>query len=388
MAPAWMQSMARMLQKNPMCLSCFARNRELVEESQNTVNPMVRERLIMMMIFNLQLDGHFASRVCVQVLSYFEGRQLHVLLDGTLGAAGHASALINAHPEMHTFIGLDVDPVAHELATQKLKAAAAGRQLSVHLVRTNFRHLKQTLAKLPPTIAANGVDGILLDLGMSSMQVNTADRGFSFSKDGPVDMRMDPTAGLSAADIVNTWPESELGELIRDYGEDRQWRRLARKLIEARIEAPITTTAQLAAALGPLFYPKSKGKRGSKPIHPATRVFQALRIVVNDELGAIRQVLPHAIECLAPGGRLGVISFHSLEDRIVKRAFRLAAGMHSNDDHSDFNLHSLYGMPASMKPPAEAVVKILTKRPLVADDDEIAANPRSRSAKLRVVEKL
>jgi len=230
------------------------------------------------------------------------------------------------------------------------------------------------------------VDAALLDLGVSSMQIDTAERGFSFLRDGPLDMRMDPGATLSAEDVVNTWSETQLGALFRDYGEERHWKGIARRIADARDKAPIRTTRQLVAAVGGNHNPRSGGGRGGgkgdRGKHPATRVFQALRIAVNGELQSVARVLPAAMSSLAPGGRLAVITFHSLEDRIVKWAFRQAAGMTPSDEA----LPS-YCVPFSEQV-GEPMVRILTKRPVLPSMEEQTVNPRSRSAKLRVVEKL
>ncbi|MBN1966436.1 MAG: 16S rRNA (cytosine(1402)-N(4))-methyltransferase RsmH, partial [Anaerolineae bacterium] len=216
---------------------------------------------------------------------------------------------------------------------------------------------------------APGADGILLDLGMSSMQVDDPARGFAFLRDGPLDMRFDPTSGdLTAAEIVNTWDADELAEIFYRYGEERHSRAIARAIVAAR---PLTGTRQLADVI-------AAARRGPREkIHPATRAFQALRIAVNDELGAVERVLPVALGSLRPGGRLAVISFHSLEDRLVKQAFKTEA-------------------TGCICPPRQPVctcghvasVRLVTRKPVQAGDAEIAANPRSRSAKLRVVERL
>eukprot|EP00897_Mesotaenium_endlicherianum_P010188 jgi/Mesen1/9198/ME000591S08510 len=278
-----------------------------------------------------------------EVLASFQGKKLTTFVDGTLGAGGHASAILASHPELRTFVGLDVDPRAHAEAGPHLGAAAAhareraglsesgpGSGPEVHLVRANFRSMKEVLEGLK--IRQGSVDGILLDIGVSSMQIDTAERGFSFMREGPLDMRMDPTAVVSAEEIINTWSEEEIGRIIRDYGEERRWRHLASCIVRARNEAPIRTTAALVDVVGGRnFNPHISRKKGLG-IHPATRTFQALRIAVNDELASLERAIPDAIACLAPGGRLGVISFHSLEDRIVKRAF-LAAAAAAEESH-------------------------------------------------------
>ncbi|PRW51138.1 Ribosomal RNA small subunit methyltransferase H [Chlorella sorokiniana] len=366
-------------------------------------------------------DQPHVSVLLREVLAAFEGLAVRRYVDGTLGAAGHASAVLAQHPELQTLVGFDLDPTAHALASARLAAAgaavvpvavslsgavrlddaaaaaAASGSRTAFIVRSNFGRMRPVLQQLPlggdsggsgsPSSSSSsssvGVDAILLDLGISSMQVDTADRGFSFLRDGPLDMRMDPAAGLSAEQLVNTWSEAEIGRVIREYGEERHWRGIARRIVAAREEEAITTTQQLVKAIGsPGGGGRGGGKRDTKYKHPATRTFQAIRIAVNSELQSIAQVLPDAIECLAPGGRLAVITFHSLEDRIVKWAFRRAAGMSPSDEA----LPS-YCLPFEA-PQEEATIKILTRKPILPSEEEQAANARSRSAKLRVVEKL
>ncbi len=282
------------------------------------------------------------------------------VIDGTLGLGGHTSALLDAGvPEV---LGLDVDPSALALARERLAAYGA----RVHIVHASYVHLAREAERLGWT----QVGGILLDLGVSSLQLDTSERGFAFIKDGPLDMRFDP-AGLqpTAAELVNEWEEAELADLFYNYGEEAQSRKLARIIVRQR---PYQTTRQLASVIEQAI-PRRKGDR----IHPATRIFQALRIAVNSELEAVAQVLPPAIDRLQPGGRLAVISFHSLEDRIVKQAFKLA----STDCICPPNVPvCVCGHKAS--------VHLVNRKPLTADEDEIAQNPRSRSAKLRIVEKL
>ena len=203
------------------------------------------------------------------------------------------------------------------------------------------------------------IDGIFLDIGVSSMQLDRPEKGFSLYKEGPLDMRMDASQDLDAARVVNTFSEKELGRIFLELGEEPRWRRAAHAIVEARKKKRFKTTTDLTEALKPVL---TWGGRGGKKIHPMTLVFQALRIYVNDELGAIQGVIPEAIDLLAPGGLLGVISFHSLEDRIVKNAFREAA--------------------------QNKKVRLLTKKPLIADLAEMKRNPRSRSAKMRFVEKI
>ncbi|WP_103127520.1 16S rRNA (cytosine(1402)-N(4))-methyltransferase RsmH [Deinococcus aerius] len=261
-----------------------------------------------------------------------------VIVDGTLGGAGHTRLLLEAGARV---IGIDQDPYA-------LNRARTLELPNLTVLEGNYRDMRELLSG----IGVTRVDGVLLDIGVSSFQLDDAERGFSYHTEAPLDMRMS-RSGESAADVVNSYPEEELAAIIYEYGEDRHSRRIARAIVAAREKAPITTTVQLAELIKRAYPGFSKG------IHPARRTFQALRIHVNDELGALRDGLEAAETLLAPGGRLAVISFHSLEDRIVKRFLR--------------------GSP-TLKP--------LTKRPVEASEAEQAGNPRARSAKLRAAEKV
>lgn len=324
-----------------------------------------------------------------EVLQHFLPVNMRLYLDCTLGAGGHAVEVAKAHLELHTLLGIDLDPTAHRIAGERLQGALQGRAgVTTHLLRGNYSDLKPLLATVPGANLHGRVDGILMDLGVSSMQLDTADRGFSFLRDGPIDMRMDPSASTSAEEVLNTWSEAELGRIIRDYGEEKLWRVVARRIVAARESQPIRTTQQLASVIGQTQLSRGKGatQRQGRGIHPSTRTFQALRIVVNDELRKLEQALPDAISALAPGGRLAVISFHSLEDRLVKHAFLRAAGRPTPEDE-----HLTYG-PDKFdyldRLEASAVVKQVTRKPVEAGEEEMAVNPRARSAKLRVVEKL
>lgn len=281
-------------------------------------------------------------------------------VDGTVGAGGHAKGILEASGPDGQLLGLDVDPQALEMARARL-APFGSRAILRHASYT-------TLAGQLAEVVWTAVDGILLDLGVSSMQLDTPGRGFSFREDAPLDMRFDPahSGKPTAADLVNTLPEHDLADLIYRYGEERLSRRVARALVQAR---PIHTTGQLAKVV-------SRVVRGGD-LHPATRTFQALRIAVNDELAAVEAVLPQAVEALAPGGRLAVIAFHSLEDRIVKEFFR----RESRD---------------CICPPRQpvcvcrhkATLREITRKPIQPAEEEIRTNPRARSARLRVAEKL
>jgi 16S rRNA (cytosine1402-N4)-methyltransferase len=281
-------------------------------------------------------------------------------VDGTLGAGGHARGILEACSPDGQLLGLDVDPQALALARETL-APYEGR---FHLVQASHISLHEQLAALK----WEGVDGIVLDLGASSMQFDNPQRGFSFMQDGPLDMRFGPLALQSAADLVNNLPERDLADLIFEYGEDRDSRKIARAIVENR---PLHTTRELVAVIE-----KASPRRGDR-LHPATQTFQALRIAVNDELAAVQVTLPQAVAALRSGGRLAVISFHSLEDRIVKDYFR-----DQNRDLVNPPYERIY------EEERKAVLKIVNKKPIVPSEDEIKENPRARSAKLRVVEKI
>lgn len=285
------------------------------------------------------------------------------IIDGTLGAGGHTRALLEAGAGY--VLGLDRDPQAITLARAAL-VDYAGR---VEIVHASYGEMKTQAARLGWDV----VDGILLDLGVSSMQLDTPERGFAFMHDGPLDMRFDPTSGVSpASDLVNSLEEGELARIFTRYGEEQHSRRLARAIVAGR---PYRTTRDLAGIIEAAAPRPPRGRQGRRSIHPATRIFQALRIVVNDELRTLERVLPEAVALLRPGGRLAVISFHSLEDRIVKQYFRDAST-------------EIISPPGMMLEEKRALVRLVNRKPLAADDEEAARNPRSRSAKLRVVEKL
>lgn len=281
-------------------------------------------------------------------------------VDGTLGAGGHARGILEAcSPDGH-LLGLDVDPQALALARETL-APYEGR---THLEQASYITITKQLAALKWDF----VDGIVLDLGASSMQFDNAERGFSFMQDGPLDMRFGSNAFQSAEDIVNTYDERDLADLIFRYGEDRDARRIAKAIVMSR---PLRTTRELVAVIE-----KASPRRGDRT-HPATQTFQALRIAVNEELSSVESVLPQAVTALSVGGRCAVISFHSLEDRIVKDYFR-----EQSKDIVNPPYERIYEVER------KAVVEIINKKPIVASDEEVKDNPRARSAKLRVIEKL
>ena len=287
-----------------------------------------------------------------------------IYLDGTLGGAGH-SYEIASRLTTGRLIGLDRDETALAAAGARL-APFAGR---VTLVHSNFADLAQVLDSLD----IPAVDGMLFDLGVSSHQLDDAERGFSYMQDAPLDMRMDRTAGLTAYEVVNTWPEAELKRILYTYGEERYAPRIAAAIAARRTERPIATTLELADLIRSAMPAQALREKQ----HPAKRSFQAIRIAVNDELGAVERMLASAIDRLNPGGRLAVITFHSLEDRIVKTAFQEAA--RGCTCPKDFPV-----CVCGKKPK----VKLITRHPIVADEAELAENPRARSAKLRVAEKL
>lgn len=298
-----------------------------------------------------------------EVVQAFETCRMNVFIDGTLGAGGHAEAILKAHPEIEVYLGIDQDPKALAIAAERL----APWSHKLVLKHGNFSQFDQFLKELGYAYA----QGILVDLGVSSMQLDQPERGFSFSKDGPLDMRMNPHQPLTAAEVVNTWSEQDLGRIFRDYGEEKRWRSAARAIVEARKHNSIQTTADLAAVLRPVLPWNPK-----KEINPLTLIFQALRICVNRELEVLEVFLSKAVQTLSPEGRLAVISFHSLEDRIVKQQTRLAAS-------DKWDTSGIGGIFQDKVPE----VKLITKKPIIPTEEEVKRNSRSRSAKLRVVEK-
>lgn len=284
-----------------------------------------------------------------------------LVVDATVGLGGHAAALLEAVPGLR-LVGLDRDPEAIERALKRLQPFSD----RARLIQSAFADLPAVLRSLGcPPVAA-----ILADLGCSSLQLDSAERGFSFSRSGPLDMRMS-SSGPSAGDLVNGAAEDELVRVVRDYGEERRARRVARAIVEARRRQPIRTTDELARLVA------GAVGGGSQRIHPATRTFQALRIAVNDELGQLERFLGPAVRALQPEGRIAIIAFHSLEDRIVKHSLRRLAGACVCPPEA----------PACSCNP-ERLVEILTRRAERPSADEVAANPRARSARLRVARRL
>ncbi len=313
-----------------------------------------------------------------EVLTLLRPKQGGRYVDGTLGAGGHARGILEASSPDGLLLGLDVDPIAIQIARDELSPFGE----RAWIVQASYILLAEQIVGL----GWKAVDGVLLDLGISSMQVDMAERGFSFQSDAPLDMRFNPDDPVTAADLVNSSSEAELADMLYRYGEERQARRIARAIVQNR---PLFTTSELAQVVTQAIgnqYSRNRSQRSHeklssgyrKPaLHPATLTFQALRIAVNHELEAVESVLPVAISALKPGGRLAVIAFHSLEDRIVKRFFRIE----SQD---------------CICPPRQPVCTCghkaslveLTHRPIQPNADEVAQNPRARSAKLRVAEKL
>jgi len=283
-------------------------------------------------------------------------------LDATLGRGGHAAAILERLGETGRLLAVDRDPEAIRAGEQRFIGDPR-----VSIVRGNFAELGRIASEAG---FMSGFDGMLLDLGVSSPQLDDPSRGFSFMRDGPLDMRMDPHSGASAADWLADVPERELARVLREYGEERHARRIARALVQARAEAPITTTGRLAQLIAAAVPGREPGK------HPATRSFQAIRIFINDELGALDAALVQSLELLRPAGRLCVISFHSLEDRRVKRFIR-----HHSEEAEPWR--GLPDIPAHARPRLRPVGKAVR-----AAGGEVAANPRARSAVLRVAERL
>ena len=280
-------------------------------------------------------------------------------LDGTLGAGGHTAGILAASAPDGRVLGFDRDPEAIAFARQRL--ADYGDRVTY--VNESYARMRE----VAPPLGFDQVDGILLDLGLSSRQLDNGERGFSFRQTGPLDMRFDQTQGETAAELLNNRTEAELAEIFWRYGEEKQSRKYARLIIDNR---PLTTTTQLANLID------SHSRQRHRRIHPATQIFQALRIAVNHELEAVETGVPAAIDLLKPGGRLAVISFHSLEDRFVKRLFRqLSQGCTCPPEQPVCTCGG------------QATLRLITRKAVQATAEEIETNPRSRSARLRVVEK-
>lgn len=291
----------------------------------------------------MQREAHHVAVLPAEVLAALAPQPGQVLVDATVGAGGHARLLADQLGPQGRLIGLDRDPAMLELARARLEGAAA----NVTLVHAGFDRLREVLDEH----GISSVDGVLADLGICSDQLDAPERGFSFQQAGPLDMRLDPTSSEPASTLLKRLSERELADVFWKYGEERFSRRIARRIVETRGRDPLETTEQLAELVRRCV-PRPKGRRHA--IDPATRTFQALRIAVNDEMGALERLLAALPACVKPGGRAAVISFHSLEDRQVKQAFR-----------------------------EKRFWQVLTKKPVQAGDDEVRLNPRARSAKLR-----
>jgi 16S rRNA (cytosine1402-N4)-methyltransferase len=299
-----------------------------------------------------------------ECISNLDIKEDGIYVDGTIGGGGHSSLICSRLSEKGTLIGIDRDMDALDASRKRLSEFKCTK----HFVQSNYSGIKRVLEEL----GISGIDGALLDLGVSSFQLDNPERGFSYMNDAPLDMRMDQNSGFTAGDVVNTYSEKELAKIIRDYGEERWASRIAAFVVRARKEKNIETTGELVQIIKNAI-PASARRDGP---HPAKRTFQAIRIEVNDELGQLKRAVTDFIDVLAPGGRLAIITFHSLEDRIVKEAFNKRAN------------------PCTCPPELPvcvcgkvADVKKITKKPVTPGDEETETNPRSRSAKLRVLEK-
>ena len=298
-------------------------------------------------------------------------KQDGIYVDCTLGGAGHSSVIASKLGPQGRLIALDQDDWALDHAKSKL----AEFDTNITLVKTNFRDLTEVLTAqdVPMQDGIPQVDGILYDLGVSSPQFDEGERGFSYNHDAPLDMRMDQSALLTAKDIINEWSEEEIARILYVYGEEKFSRRIARVIVEKRKSAPIETTGELVDIIKEGI-PAAARRTGG---HPAKRSFQALRIAVNDELGAFEEALHQAVRCLKPGGRVSVITFHSLEDRICKQIF--SSYLEKCTCPTDFPLCVCGG---------KGTLRLVNRKPMVPTEAELSQNPRARSAKLRVAEKL
>ncbi|MFN2175774.1 MAG: 16S rRNA (cytosine(1402)-N(4))-methyltransferase RsmH [Anaerolineales bacterium] len=300
-----------------------------------------------------------------EIIEALQPQRGFVYIDCTLGSGGHASGILESSSPDGRLIGFEIDPIAFEIACTKLRAYSSRTEL----IQDSYVNITEYAEEL----GLKKVMGILIDLGASSIQLDMPERGFSFRDEATLDMRFSPESKLTAYDVVNNYPESELANLIKKFGEEKNANRIAREIV---LNRPVRTTKQLAKIIEKVVKQRPKKNRQFRR-HPATQTFQAIRIVVNNELQNLKEVLPEAVNLLDKNGRLAVISFHSLEDRIVKRFFR----RESID---------------CLCPPKQPIctcghtasIKILNRRPIVPTQEEIANNPRSRSARLRIVEKI
>ncbi|AUG58019.1 16S rRNA (cytosine(1402)-N(4))-methyltransferase RsmH [Acetivibrio saccincola] len=313
------------------------------------------------------MEFHHSPVLLKEVIEKLNIKPDGIYIDGTIGGAGHSLEIYKRLNSKGILIGLDQDEFA--VKTSEIRLKSAGGQAGIILVNTNFKNIKDVCFENN----IQGVDGILLDLGVSSHQLDEGERGFSYKKDAPLDMRMDRRGRLTAKILVNEYSKEQLSEIIQNYGEERWAKRIAEFIVDAREKKPIESTGELVDIIKAAI---PKGARREGP-HPAKRTFQALRIAVNDELGVLEKAVSDGIELLKPGGRFCIISFHSLEDRIVKNTFYNRA------------------KPCTCPPEfpvcicgKKPLVKIIGKKTIIPSKEEIEKNPRARSSKLRVVEKI
>ncbi|OSB10898.1 16S rRNA (cytosine(1402)-N(4))-methyltransferase RsmH [Paraclostridium bifermentans] len=311
------------------------------------------------------MEFHHVSVLLDECIDNLNIKPDGVYVDCTMGGAGHSKEIVKRLSKDGLFIGFDQDINAINTAKERLSEYSD----RVKFVHSNFQNLKNELEK----IGIYKVDGVLADLGVSSHQLDEADRGFSYMQDAPLDMRMDIRCSFSAYDVVNTYSEAELSKIIKDYGEDNWAKRIAKFIVEGRKEKNIETTGELVEIIKKAI-PKKARIDGP---HPAKRTFQAIRIEVNNELGVITEMIDDAASIMNEGGRICIITFHSLEDRIVKNAFRDLATDCICPPHIPI-----------CQCDKEALVKVITRKPILPTDKEIEENPRSRSAKLRVAERI
>jgi 16S rRNA (cytosine1402-N4)-methyltransferase len=316
-------------------------------------------------------DKFHVPVLLAEVLAFLNPHTAQSFVDGTAGYGGHASRLAEKLQPGGVLVVVDQDPAALAATQERLKPYA----ITLIVRHANFRALPSLLAETAASgeTPRAGVDGILLDLGVSSPHLDAGERGFSFRAEARLDMRMNPTTGETAADLLAERDEREISRILWEYGEERWAARIAQRIVEMRVRMPLETTKQLADLVAAAI-PKAAQPRD---IHPATRTFQALRIAVNAELDVLRETVEASADCLAPGGRIGVIAYHSLEDRIVKQAFQWLSG----------KCRCAPGLPMCGCG-AEERMRIVTRKPVLPTEAEVAANPRSRSAKLRVAERL
>ncbi|NLL70865.1 MAG: 16S rRNA (cytosine(1402)-N(4))-methyltransferase RsmH [Epulopiscium sp.] len=311
------------------------------------------------------MDFHHVSVLLEECIQGLNIKPDGSYLDGTLGGAGHSEAICHHLGEKGVLIGIDQDRHAIEAAQERLEKF----EDRIILYQDNFANVKNVLEK----VEVLKVNGIVLDLGVSSYQLDEAERGFSYMQDGPLDMRMDPEGLRSAQNVINEYSEEDLARIIKEYGEERWAKRIARFIVEERKKKPFTTTMELVEVIKKAV---PKGARRDGP-HPAKRTFQAIRIEVNQELAILEQSIKDMVDVLDTGGRLCIITFHSLEDRIVKQTFR-----HLENPcicPPDFPICICGKQP---------VAKIITRKPILPTNEEIGINPRARSAKLRILEKI